>query len=181
MSFTVNANFLANTRPVAHLCDGIKVLFSQGKFYAWCIYHVGNSVADAIKDVDVFTLIRKYTDSCQRFKLYKDFLYIFDKVTSVLNYDVVENIKFVAKKYPNSGEVELILIFLYAGMVAEENKDKTMLKKYIKRLGVHQVLIEGMPAAIAANYSRGKNWRELKLECEARGFYTYNNQTQLSA
>jgi hypothetical protein len=102
-------------------------------------------------------------------------------VTNVLNYDVVENIKNVAKKYPNSGEVELILIFLYAGMVAEENKDKAILKKYIKRLGVHQVLIEKMPAEIAANYSRGKNWRELKLECEARGFYTYNTQTQLSA
>jgi hypothetical protein len=181
MSFTINANFLANARPVAHLRDGSKVVYSQGKFDAWCIYHVGNSVADAIKDVDDFTLLQKYTDCSQRFILYKDFLYIFDKVTNVLNYDVVENMKGVAKKYPNSSEVEFILIFLYAGMVAEENKDKAILKKYIKRLGVHQVLIERMPAAIAANYSRGKNWRELKLECEVRGFYTYHTQTQLSA
>jgi hypothetical protein len=27
-----------------------------------------------------------------------------------------------------------------------------------------------IPAEIAANYSRRKNWRELKLECEASGF-----------
>jgi hypothetical protein len=169
MSFTINANFLANARPVAHLRDGSKVVYSQGKFDAWCIYHVGNSVADATKDVDFFTLIRKYTDSCQRFKLYKDFLYIFDKVTNVLNYDVVENIKNVAKKYPNSGEVELILIFLYAGMVAEKNKDKAIFKKYIKRLC--------SPSADRKNTSRNcckllqkKNWRELKLECEASGF-----------
>jgi hypothetical protein len=53
MTFTINANFLANARPVAHLCDGSKVVFSQRKFDAWSIYHVGNSVADAIKDVDV--------------------------------------------------------------------------------------------------------------------------------
>jgi hypothetical protein len=181
MSFTVNANFLANTRPVAHLCDGSKAVFSQGKFDTWCIYYVGNNVADAIKDVDVFTLLQKYTDCSQRFLLYKDFLYIFDKVTNVLNYDVVEEVKGVAKKYPNSSEVEFIFTFLYAGMVAEENKDKAMLKKYIKRSGVHQVLIERMPAAIATHYSRGKNWRELKLECKARGFYTYHTQTQLSA
>jgi hypothetical protein len=129
MSFTINTKFLANTRPVAHLCDGSKVIFSQGKFDAWCIYHVGNSVADAIKDVDVFTLLQKYTDCSQRFILYKDFLYIFDKVTNVLNYDVVENMKGVAKKYPNSSEVEFILIFLYAVMVAEKNKDKGIFKK----------------------------------------------------
>lgn len=179
MSF--NVNFIGKSKLVAKLSDQSSMVYAQGRFDAWCIYHVNNSLADVIKDVDVFTILRKYTDSCQRFKLYKDFLYIFDKVTNVLNYDVVEKIKFVAKKYPNCDEVEFIFIFLYAGMVAEENKDKAILKKYIKRLGVHQVLIEGMPAAVAANYSKGKNWRELKLECEARGFYTYNNQTQLSA
>jgi hypothetical protein len=50
-------------------------------------------------------------------------------VTNVLNYDVVENMKGVAKKYPNSSEVEFILIFLYAVMVAEKNKDKGIFKK----------------------------------------------------
>jgi hypothetical protein len=179
MSF--NVNFIVKSKLIAKLSDHSYMVYAQGRFDAWCIYHVSNSVADAIKDVDVFTLLRKYTDCSQRFILYKDFLYIFDKVTNVLNYDVVEDIKGVAKKYPNYSEVEFILIFLYAGMVAEENKDKAILKKYIKRLGVHQVLIERMSAAIAANYSRGKNWREQKLECEVRGFYTYHTQTQLSA
>jgi hypothetical protein len=41
-------------------------------------------------------------------------------------------------------------------MVAEKNKDKAIFKKYIKRLFVHQVLIEKIPAEIAANYSRRK-------------------------
>ena len=180
MSFTINANFLANARPVAHLRDGSKVVFSQGKFDAWCIYHVQGSVAHAIRDVEIFQLMGKYTDQ-KRFMLYKDFLTIFEQVINVINDDVVAKITATSIGYPEPGEVEFILIFLYAGMVAEENKDKAILKKYIKRLGVHQVLIEKMPAEIAANYSRGKDWRELKLECEARGFYTYNNQTQLSA
>jgi hypothetical protein len=180
MSFTINANFLANVRPIAHLHDGSKVVFSQGKFDAWCIYHVQGTFAHAIRDVEVFKLMGKYTDQ-KRFMLYKDFLTIFEQVVNVINDDVVAKITATSMGYPKPGEVEFIFIFLYAGMVAEENKEKAILKKYIKRLGVHQVLIERMPAEIAANYSRGKSWRELKLECEARGFYTYNTQTQLSA
>jgi hypothetical protein len=180
MSFTINANFLTNTRLITQLIDGSKVVFSQGKFDGWCIYHVQGQIGHAVRDVEVFQLIGKYTDQ-KRFRLYKDFLTIFERVTNVLNYDVVDKITVISMGYPEPGEVEFIFVFLYAGMVAEENKAKAILKKYIKRLGVHQVLIERMPPEIAANYSRGKNWRELKLECEARGFYTYINQTQLSA
>ena len=180
MSFTINANFLANARPVAHLCDGSKVVFSQGKFDAWCIYHVQGQIAHAIRDVEVFQLLGKYIDQ-KRFVLYKDFLAIFEQVINVINDDVVAKITATSIGYPDPSEVEFILIFLYAGMVAEGNKDKAILKKYIKRLGVHQVLIERMPAAIATHYPRGKNWRELKLECKARGFYAYHTQTQLSA
>jgi hypothetical protein len=49
MSFTINANFLANARSVAHLGDGSEVVFSQGKFDACCIYHVGNSVIKGVR------------------------------------------------------------------------------------------------------------------------------------
>ncbi len=52
-------------------------------------------------------------------------------------------------------------------MVAEENKRNAVVKKYIKRLGVHQVLIEGVHLKIASVYSKGKKCLELKLECEA--------------
>jgi hypothetical protein len=46
-------------------------------------------------------------------------------------------------------------------MIAEENKKNAILKKRIKRLGMHQVLIMGMPANQAASFSKGKNWRDL--------------------
>jgi hypothetical protein len=66
-------------------------------------------------------------------------------------------------------------------MVSERKQDKVILNKYSKRLGIHQMLIERMRPAIAANYSRGKNWRELMLKRVTKGFYTDYNQTQLSA
>jgi hypothetical protein len=66
-------------------------------------------------------------------------------------------------------------------MIAEENKDKAILKKFIKRLGVHQVLIEKHDPVLAANYSKGKKWQVLKLECESRGFYSKQVVLKLSA
>lgn len=180
MSFIINSIFLNNAKPIANLSDGSRLVFSHGKFDRWCIYHVVGHSAHAIKDCEIFKILHAY-NGVVRFTLYQDFLYVFEQVTNLINYDVVEKINVTSKRYANPSEVEFILLFLYAGMVAEENKINAILKKYIKRLGVHQVLIERVPAVIAANYSKGKNWRELKLECEARGFYFSNNQTQLSA
>lgn len=180
MSLIVDSIFLNNAKTIANLSDGSKLVFSRGKFDHWCIYHVVGSSSHAIKDIEIFQKLQTY-NGVVRFTLYQDFLDVFQQVTNLINYDVVEKITLTSKRYTNPTEIEFILLFLYAGMIAEENKMNAILKKHIKRLGVHQVLIERVPAAIAANYSKGKNWRELKLECEARGFYLSNNQSQLSA
>jgi len=55
-------------------------------------------------------------------------------------------------------------------MVAEENKRSAVLKKRIKRLGVHQLLTEGMAPGRAAAFSRGKEAWMLDLLCRRRGF-----------
>jgi hypothetical protein len=56
------------------------------------------------------------------------------------------------------------------GMIAEENKENTILGKRIKRLGMYQTLIEGLPAEMSANFSRGMKWKQLDKECTKRGF-----------
>jgi hypothetical protein len=55
-------------------------------------------------------------------------------------------------------------------MIAEENKKNAILKKRIKRLGIYQVLIEGMKPEVAAVFSKGKKWRELDKTMLERGF-----------
>ena len=67
-------------------------------------------------------------------------------------------------------ESKLWYSVLYMAMVSEENYRNTKLGKRLKRLGVHQFLIEGMPVVDAANWSRGKRWREIAAECEKFGF-----------
>lgn len=181
MAFVVTQHFAEQSSEIATLFDGTKLVFSQGKFDSWCIYHIRNGFAHALRDEEVFSLMQKYTGSMQRFWLYKDFLTVFNLVTKDINCVVVNNIANIAMQYETPREVQFILMFLYAGMVAEENKDRAILKKYIKRLGVHQVLVELMPPKMAANYSRRKKWQELQLECEVRGFYSQDITLKLSA
>jgi hypothetical protein len=171
MTFVATKHSTQQSSEIATLLDGSQLVFSQGRFDNWCIYHIRNGLRHAIRDEEVFSLMQKYTGSIQRFSLYRDFLAVFNRVGSSVNGAVIEHITRMAMQYENAREVQFILTFLYAGMVAEENKDKAMLKKYMKRLGVHQVLVEMMPPKMAANYSRQKKWQELKLECDARGFY----------
>ncbi|MBU2115362.1 MAG: hypothetical protein KKE94_16485 [Gammaproteobacteria bacterium] len=181
MAFLVNQKFEDKEVLIANLLDKTRLVFSQGRFDSWCIYHLRNGFAHAIRDEEVFALMQKYTYTQQRFTLYQDFLTVFKLVTNEINCGLVNNITRISMKYEAPGEVQFILMFLYAGMVAEENKEKAILKKYIKRLGVHQVLIECMLPKMAANYSRQKKWRELQLECEARGFFSQEIALKLSA
>ncbi|MDY0143845.1 MAG: hypothetical protein RBR97_18320 [Bacteroidales bacterium] len=55
-------------------------------------------------------------------------------------------------------------------MVAEENKEFAILKKRVKRLGMHQLLIEREKPDYAASYSKGKKWRELDIIMSGFGF-----------
>lgn len=59
---------------------------------------------------------------------------------------------------------------LYMAMIAEEKKEHTKLGKRIKRLGVHKLLIEGVPVNEAANFMRGMGWREIDKMCSKFGF-----------
>ena len=78
--------------------------------------------------------------------------------------------KMLAVNHKDWQTLELIYSILYMGMIAEENKENTILGKRIKRLGMYQTLIENVPAEISANYSRGMKWHELDKECNKRGF-----------
>jgi hypothetical protein len=66
--------------------------------------------------------------------------------------------------------MEIWFNVLYAGMVAEENKEHALLKKRIKRLGMHQVLLENMEPEKAALFSKGKKWTELDKLMKEKGF-----------
>jgi hypothetical protein len=71
---------------------------------------------------------------------------------------------------PDALEIDILLTILYGGMVAEMNKRSTKLKKRVKRLGIHQLLLEDYSPEDAGSFSRGKGWEIIDMECCIRGF-----------
>lgn len=162
---------LGKQRIITTLSNNSYLEYAQGRFDSWCIYKVNEQSRYAIRDNEIFTLLKKCTNELSAKEIHQDFLSIYELTSHVFDPAILHKIKTISKKYfQHREEIEYIFSFLYAGMVAEENKTNAILKKRIKRLAIHQLLIEMMQPWVVANYSRGKKWRWIAEECKLRGF-----------
>ncbi len=160
-------------RLVKKLQNNRAVIFDSGKFDDWCVYVVeGNGTKKAPSDEtyfgDLYQISQKYPNN----KVYNDFVMIYDRTTRTIDCEVLLMIDEIVATY-NPGDriiVEQWLTVIYAGMVAEENKKNAILKKRVKRLGMHQIMILNMPASEAARFSYGRKWRELDEIMRYLGF-----------
>lgn len=159
-------------RLIRRLADGSVLEFGPGKFDEWCVFLTRpGQPAFAPLDRDYFADLRELSTRQGNYKVYDDFVQVFDRTTPDVSEAVLQLITSLSASYRHDAtEAERVLCILYAGMVAEENKANAKLKKRIKRLGVHQVLIEGLPPEVAAEFSKGRPWQELNDECKRRGF-----------
>ena len=150
------------------LSNGTRIYFGRGKFDDWCIYVEGR---DGTID---YPLDSWYFDELQKLNepehIYKDFCLIYDVTTKRFSPIVAMTCKALAVNHKDWELLELIYSILYMGMIAEENKENSILGKRIKRLGMYQTLIDNMPAEVSANFSRGMGWQLIDEECKKRGF-----------
>ncbi len=160
-----------SARFIKAFADGSQLEFDHGHFDAWCIYLRQGQHRYAPKDSEYFQRLKDLSQIHGSQQIYADFVQIYQVTKAQLNPKILAGITRLAQPYgKDAEEMDKLLTLLYAGMVAEENKTKAILKKRIKRLGLHQVLLDNIPPAIAAHYSRGKSWRVLDKECQQRGF-----------
>jgi hypothetical protein len=111
-------------------------------------------------------------------QLYEDIVKIYDKTTDTVDPELLEEITQLSLKYPSPPpsdsrwevSVDKVLSIIYAAFIAEENYPNTMLGKRVKRLGLYQVLIEGMDPYEASQYSVGMDWEDIAEACRVRGF-----------
>ena len=147
--------------------DGSEIGFGKGCFDDFCVYLDNKPPLDVHYFIRLYELKEIYGGS----NIYNDFVYIYELVTKKLESAVLENITHISQKYKDDiTRVDKIFTILYMAMIAEENKANTKLGKKIKRLGVHQILIENITPNVSANYSKGMKWREIEKECMERGF-----------
>ncbi|MBN1365892.1 MAG: hypothetical protein JW976_13875 [Syntrophaceae bacterium] len=152
--------------------DGSTLEYDWGIFDDWCVYLTkAGAMRYAPKDVEYFTRLHQLSSSHSAKKIYEDFVEVYNRTTKKIDNAVLALITDISRKYGSDElEVDVLLSIIYAGMVAEENKENAILGKRIKRLGMHQVLIQNITPATAAHFSKGKKWRVLDVECKNRGF-----------
>jgi hypothetical protein len=148
------------------------VEFDQGKFDDWCVYLTRpNRPRYAPLDIEYFSRLQELGRTHGLQRIYNDFVQVYNPTNRVVNPVILNNITTIADTYGSDAEeVDIWLTVIYAGMIAEENKQFAVLKKRVKRLGMHQVLLENMAPAVAANFSKGKKWRELDQIMRPKGF-----------
>lgn len=153
-------------QKIKQLHNGSNVIFDQGRFDAWCVYIVavdGHRVAPS--DVVYFSDLKMLNERYGNNKVYLDFVKIYLQTGSTIDENVLLLIDQLVATYHISDQnlLQQWLVVIYAGMVAEENKTKAILKKRIKHLGVYQALVLGLIPEAAAKFSLGKSWRELDV------------------
>jgi len=158
---------------VKQLQNNRSVIFDKGKFDDWCVYVVeSNGNKKAPFDETYFHDLYNISHHYPQHKVYNDFVSIYERTTKSIDTTVTDLIDEIVSTYTQQDKimVEQWLTVIYAGMIAEENKALAILKKRIKRLGMHQVLILNMPAKDAAKFSNGKKWKELDAIMKSLGF-----------
>ena len=159
-------------RLIKTFSDGSRLEYDRGSFDEWCIYLTRpHRKRVAPKDIQYFKRFQQLALKHTATRIYADFIKIYEQTTARLDQKILRAITRLSSEYGADALVmELLFTIVYAGMVAEENKSKAILKKRIKRLGMHQVLIEQATPTFAANFSKGQPWQVLDRECRKRGF-----------
>jgi hypothetical protein len=150
----------------------IRVEFDTGKFDDWCVYLSKPALPRyAPTDIEYFSLLKHHSKTHGTAKIYNDFISYYELTGKEINPAVLEKITSVSIEYgPDAEEMDTWFTVIYAGMIAEENKVNAILKKRIKRLGMHQLLLENFTAEEAANFSKNKKWQELDILMKQKGF-----------
>lgn len=148
------------------------VEFDQGSFDEWCVFLTRpGTLKYAPKDTEYFTILKNIGTRFGNAKIYNDFISYYNKTTKEIDTTILDLITELSNDYENEAEeMDIWFTVIYAGMIAEENKANAVLKKRIKRLGMHQVLLENYDPELAANFSKGKKWQELDKVMRKKGF-----------
>lgn len=157
---------------IKNISDGSIIEFDKGSFDDWCVYLTRKGEPRyAPSDVQYFKELYELGSIYGHNRIYNDFVKIYSFTDSTINSQILQEITKIARTYiKTSVIIDIWLTVIYAGMVAEENKKHAILKKRIKRLGMYQVLMEKKPADYAANFSKGKKWKELDAIMRSLGF-----------
>ena len=124
--------------------DKSKIGYDQGSFDGWCIY---TETVDGSRkpptDVEYFSRLETYGEKYGTDKVYNDLLEIFNFTGTEVKESQLSRITEISREYGDDMlDVDKDYTTIYLGMIAENRKDRTVLGKNIKILGIYQTLFE---------------------------------------
>ena len=121
----------------------IRVEFDTGSFDNWCVYLTKPGMTRyAPTDIEYFSWLKQQALVFGAAKIYNDFISFYECTGKEIDLIILDKITTLSNDYGSvSEEVDTWLTLIYAGMIAEENKANAILKKRLKRLGMHQLLL----------------------------------------
>ena len=125
--------------------DKSRIGYDQGSFDEWCIYiETVDGSRKPPTDVEYFSRLEAYSEKYGTEKVYNDLLEIFKFTGTEVKESQLSRITDISKGYADDVlNVDKDYTTIYLGMIAENRKDRTVLGKNIKILGIYQTLFEG--------------------------------------
>lgn len=166
-------SFKGIMKVINKINEEILIYFDKGIFDNFCVYFSDNGNKKiAPKDVEYFSEFKKLSKFYPKYKVYDDFVSIYEVTGKEIDKNTVNLIKAISNTYHEEHKrlVEILFSIIYGGMITEENKERAILKKRMKRLGMHQLLVLDFSPFDAARFSRGKKARELNRVMQSYGF-----------
>ena len=152
--------------------DSSYIEYDRGTFDDWCVFYVNrNGHRRPPRDVEYFNKLVELSQKYGSERVYYDFTKVYMWTDKNLSQSTLKFITELSEEYgEDSLLVDIIFSILYVAMIAEEQKTNTRLGKRIKRLGIHVLLLENETVGYAANFMKGKGWRDIDRDCRRRGF-----------
>lgn len=160
----------SGTKASYWLQDGTTVRFGTGPGTPthrddWCVFvHQPNGTTQIPSDVSYFRDLKQLGERHGIRRVYDAFVVVYDMTTQDVDPRALSRIAELSEAFGDDALLfHKTMAIIYFAMVAEENKrpeHRWPMKKRVKKLGVHELLICGFTPEQAANASRGKSARD---------------------
>jgi hypothetical protein len=152
--------------------DGSLLEYGRGHFDARQVYHSRpNALSHPAKTEDTLSRLGQLGQLYCPHAIYADFVVVYNRTTHSISPHIFDLIHHMARGYATDAlEIEVLFAILWAEMVVAEAARRDRLKRRIKRLGVHYVLLEGYSGVSAAAACQSNSWLLLDSACRERGF-----------